>query len=430
MRGFFRDVGRILRVREAGGSLLGLAAFQAIITAGSGVLFGQAVTQGADVGEFLRALLIVGTGAALGSGLASWQDNLRRCLGLVPFGATGLAAALGWGAATLAPGSPLPLVPCLLLGFMGGLVNVPLRAVYQAAVPADARGNAMSVMNTALYVAIVGLALVMLALGAATPGQDVQVVFLGVLTAVGALAAWWWLLPPAIEQVLEVVMAPIYRIHAFGPGAGRVPIRGPLLVVANHSSYLDPFWIGKVMPRRITPMMTSIFYDLPGIRWLMVHVVGAIRVPVATFRRQAPELAEAAAVLRAGGCVLIFPEAILRRTEEQLIRPFGQGAWHLLRGAPDTRVQVCWIEGGWGSYSSYWNGMPMENKPLDFWRPIRIALAEARSLDPAILADQKATRTHLMKAVLQCHHFLGLDVPESGGAAEPRADAKTQASNS
>ena len=35
---------------------------------------------------------------------------------------------------------------------MGGLVNVPLSATYQADVPADARGNAMAIRNFADYV--------------------------------------------------------------------------------------------------------------------------------------------------------------------------------------------------------------------------------------------------------------------------------------
>src|SRR5207249_3648116 len=150
-----------------------------------------------------------------------------------------------------------------------------------------------------------------------------------------------------------------------------------LLIVANHSAYVDPFWVGKVIPRKLTPMMTSLFYDRPVLRWLMRWVVGAIRVEESRFRRQAPELAEAVAVLRRGGCVLVFPEAVLRRREDQLLRMFGQGVWHILREVPDTPVLVCWIEGGWGSLTSYRGGPPFASKPLDWGRPIDVVLAEA-----------------------------------------------------
>jgi 1-acyl-sn-glycerol-3-phosphate acyltransferase len=246
-----------------------------------------------------------------------------------------------------------------------------------------------------------------------------QLAFLAALTAVGAAAAWRVLLGPTLELITEIVLLPVYRIRAYGPGRDKIPTRGPLLVVANHSAYLDPLWLGKIIPRRLTPMMTSVFYDKPFIHALMVHVVGAIRVPEATFRREAPELQVAADVMRRGGCLLIFPEGGLRRRDDQLVRHFGQGVWHILRDQPQTPVVVCWIEGGWGSYMSYRNGPPMTNKRVDWWRTIRIGVAEAQVLDPAILADQRSTRAYLQRACLECRRYLGLDVPAE---TEPLAE--------
>jgi 1-acyl-sn-glycerol-3-phosphate acyltransferase len=162
----------------------------------------------------------------------------------------------------------------------------------------------------------------------------------------------------------------------------------------------------------------------------MVHVVGAIRVPEATFRREAPELHVAADVLRRGGCLLIFPEGGLRRREDQLARPFGQGVWHILRELPQTPVVVCWIEGGWGSFMSYRSGLPMTNKPMDWWRAIRVGVAEPRVIDPAVLADQRATRAYLQRACLECRRYLGLDVPaptEPPAEQEEGEKARTEA---
>jgi 1-acyl-sn-glycerol-3-phosphate acyltransferase len=323
------------------------------------------------------------------------------------------------------PEKALPLVPGFVLGFMGGLVNVPLRAAYLAAVPADALGNATAVMNTAIYVLTTALALVMLGLirGGLLPTPVAQLGFLAALTAAGAAVAWWALYPPAFEQFCEVLLMPMYRVRAVGPGRDKIPAAGPLLVVANHAAYLDPFWLCKFMPRHVTPMMTSVFYDLPVIRWLMVHVVRAIRVPAATFRREAPELRDAVAVLRRGGCVMIFPEAILRRRPDVLLRPFGQGVWHVLQELPETPVLVCWIEGGWGSYASYDRGPPLKGKGPDLLRRIDIAVGEPRPLPPEVLADQKATRHYLMRACLECRRYLGLEVPDAGKLGEP-ADAQ------
>jgi 1-acyl-sn-glycerol-3-phosphate acyltransferase len=170
------------------------------------------------------------------------------------------------------------------------------------------------------------------------------------------------------------------------------------------------------MPRKITPMMTSIYYDKPLVRWLMRWVVGAIRVQHSRFRRSAPELAEAGRVLRRGGCVLVFPEGMLRRREDRLMRMFGQGVWHILREAPQTSVLVCWIEGGWGSFTSYQGGPPFTNKRLDRGRPIDVVVAEPEVLPAEVLADQRVTRVYLMKACLECRRHLGLEVPSADEA--------------
>jgi 1-acyl-sn-glycerol-3-phosphate acyltransferase len=420
---FFTDVRRVAADPVAAASVLALASFQAVVTAGSGALVADALGLGSGALEAVAwATVFVGAGAALGCALAGVPGHPRRNLGWVPLGATGLLAALGWAAAAADAGH-LPWAPCLLLGIAGGLVNVPLRAAYMAAVPADARGNAMSVMNTAIYLLTAGLVLLVVLLVRsgllATPLA--QLLFLAVLTGLGAAAAWYELLPHAVELALEGPFALMYRVRTFGPGKDRIPDRGPLIVIANHTAYADPFWIGTFAPRHLTPLMTSLFYDLPVVRWLMVHVVGAIRVQLASFRRQAPELDEAVALLRRGGALLIFPEGQLRRTAEPTLRLFGQGVWHILQEMPQTPVVVCWIEGGWGSFSSYDRGPPMKNKRLDWRRPIDVAVEEPQVIPPKVLADPLVTRTFLMRACRECRRYLGLEVPP-GQAVKPEED--------
>jgi 1-acyl-sn-glycerol-3-phosphate acyltransferase len=187
-----------------------------------------------------------------------------------------------------------------------------------------------------------------------------------------------------------------------------LPRRGPLLLVSNHTAYLDPFWLGIVAPRSLVPMMTSVFFDRPFIRWWMVHVVGAIRVEAANFRREAPELQEAIRRLRQGECIVLFPEARLRPSEDILLRPFGQGAWHILREVPETVVAAIWIEGGWGSWTSYFNGPPMKNKRMDWYRHIDVSIGEPAPLPAEALQDHRTTREYLRAACLACRQHLGL----------------------
>jgi 1-acyl-sn-glycerol-3-phosphate acyltransferase len=434
--GFFRDCKRVFANREARNSLLAQSVFQGIVVAGSGASFTQVLNLNNDNAGHEAAMVsmvALCVGLALGCGLAACQSSTQRSIGLVPLGLTGLVIAQVWTALTNEAGVA-PVGPSLMLGFMGGLITVPLRAVYQAVVPADARGNAMSVMNTVIYVltTVVAVLMFLLVQSGFLAGTQSQLWFLTVVVAAGAAMAWWVLFPETLEVIVEWVMIPLYRIRVHGPGANKIPPRGPLLLVANHSAYLDPFWIAKIVPRHVRPMMTARFYDLPVIRWLMVNVVRAIRVPEPSFRRETPELDAATKALRNGECVLVFPEGAMRRTQDRYLRQFGQGVWHILREIPDTPVVVFWIEGGWGSWTSYMNGPPLTNKKRDFWRRIDIAVEEPRVLLPEVLADHRSTRRYLMRACLEARRHLGLPVPAADfdESSDPSASASADVQES
>ncbi len=407
--GFFGDGRRLWGDREARSCLLALAALRGLITAWLCAVLGVTVTdQGTSafwLGNLLESGAWVLSGVALGSFLVSWQGHPRRVLGLVPYAAAGLGIGLILVAASPAPGPTL----WVFLGIMGGLINVPLAATYQAALPPDARGTGMTVRYCADYLAIFAVAFFMFGLNQgeilSAAGQRWLIALLAVLAAGWS---WWILLTPAMELTLAILIWPLYRVRARGPGLEHFPPRGPLLVVANHSSWFDPIWVGKVVPRRIIPLMTSVFYDLPLLRPLMV-LAGVIRVQASTYRRQAPELKQAVAALDQGECVVIFPEGAMRKRASQPLRQFGQGVALILKERPQTPVILCWIEGGWGSFFSYYNGLPTKNKRFDFWRHIDIAMEAPRTIDLALLDDPRAVRKHLMQACLNARRHLGLE---------------------
>jgi MFS family permease len=199
--GFFRDARRVLARPASRWSVLGLAAFMALVTAGSGGLFNRTLdpTFGEGKWALLRLMALIAVGGAAGSWLAGAHGNLRRCLGLVPFAATGLLGALAWAAAARDP-----RWPCLVLGLMAGLANVPLRSFYLASVPADARANAMAVMNTILFIANAVLASVMFVLTySGVVGQARAQLGLLALFAVAATLVAWWALRPMVRELLR-----------------------------------------------------------------------------------------------------------------------------------------------------------------------------------------------------------------------------------
>jgi 1-acyl-sn-glycerol-3-phosphate acyltransferase len=89
-------------------------------------------------------------------------------------------------------------------------------------------------------------------------------------------------------------------------GLPHVPAEGPLIVAANHASYLDPFVLGAFFPRPLHFMMTRVFYDPWYFRWFCRRM-GAIPLDkdaVMDFGA----MRQALRLLAAGRAVGIFPE--------------------------------------------------------------------------------------------------------------------------
>lgn len=220
------------------------------------------------------------------------------------------------------------------------------------------------------------------------------------LGIVAALSSWILGYRVALERFLEGVVWPVYRIRAIGPGSRQIPLTGPLVIIGNHTNMLDPLFLGKIMPRRMIPMMTSKYYDLPVLSFLMRYVVGTIRVEDNRRKKDAPEIDEAVARLRQGHCVMIFPEGRLKRHEEPVLNYFAQGIWHILRQVPEARIVATWIDGGWGAYLSYRYGPPGVGKPIDWWKQITIVVAEPFRLPAETLETHQKTRRYLTDFVL------------------------------
>lgn len=414
------------RDRELRGNLLGLLGWQALFFALLGVLW-NAAEPGTAISGLPDLLLGLAGGLLAGTLLACLQPHPRRSLGLVPLAATGLLLGLGSAALFGALGWGLALG----LGLLLGLGHAPLWTHYRRHLPAELRGYGMAVCLLPAALLFAALSAGLRLLHDSSPlSLAAQLWLLTALAALATIVAWYACHREVMEQALEVLIWPIYQIRGYGPGLVSMPVRGPVILVANHSAWFDPMWVGKVAPRRLIPMMTSTFYDLPILNWLVKYGARAIRVQKSDYRREAPELQLALEVLQRGDALLIFPEGRLRRSEERPLYSFGQGIWLLLQQRPDIPVIPCWVEGGWGSYCSYYNGRPTKNKRLDFWRSIRVAVSEPEVLPAELLADRRATRRYLMQRCLEARRHLGLEpfalpelLEETPAAVEPQEKA-------
>ena len=113
---------------------------------------------------------------------------------------------------------------------------------------------------------------------------------------------------------------------------------GPLIIIANHKSFLDPLIIGLCFPffSKIYPLRfiaKDTFFKNP-IGWIFYKSMGAF--PACKGQGLAASLKIPSQILRKGGSVVIFPEGI-RVREDGLGRP-KIGAAKLASNFPEVRI--------------------------------------------------------------------------------------------
>ncbi len=104
-------------------------------------------------------------------------------------------------------------------------------------------------------------------------------------------------------------------------GAGHEPRTGPVIVVSNHLSDLDPLVVGASLRRRVGFMAKHELFEHPLLRWWVTACGG---FPV---HRGAPDrraLRTALRLLQQGGALVMFPEGT--RGLDRTLRPPEPGA--------------------------------------------------------------------------------------------------------
>jgi 1-acyl-sn-glycerol-3-phosphate acyltransferase len=138
-----------------------------------------------------------------------------------------------------------------------------------------------------------------------------------------------------LKSIVVILMRLLFRLEA--RDAGNVPATGPVLIVSNHSSLLDPPLVGGASSRQLSFLAKAELFRIP--------VLGPLirRVGARPIRRAGPDpgaMRAALRVLEENGALLIFPEGT--RGPEGVLRPAKAGAGMLavMTGAPVVPVYV------------------------------------------------------------------------------------------
>ena len=103
--------------------------------------------------------------------------------------------------------------------------------------------------------------------------------------------------------IIKTLARSYFRIRV--KGKEHIPSSGPIILAANHSSFLDPPFIGLGLPRQVTYLAKEELFSIPILGWWL-RLVGSY--PVARGKGDARILKTALRLLKEGRTLLIFPE--------------------------------------------------------------------------------------------------------------------------
>ncbi len=163
-------------------------------------------------------------------------------------------------------------------------------------------------------------------------------------------------------------------------GRQRIPRRGPVLLIANHQSFVDPVLVGLAAPRPLCFLARKTLFRQPLFARL-IRSLNAVPIDQEGLGKQG--LQTIMEQLRAGRAVLVFPEG--HRTADGAMQPLMPGIQLLIKRSQAPVVPVG-IAGAFDAWPR-WSPLPIP-APL-FVPPGKgtMAVAVGRPIDAQRLLD-------------------------------------------
>jgi 1-acyl-sn-glycerol-3-phosphate acyltransferase len=185
-----------------------------------------------------------------------------------------------------------------------------------------------------------------------------------------------------------------FRCRFYNPE--RVPLAGPVILAANHASYIDPPLIGAGLRRGINYLARENLFRFPIMGWVL-HQWQV--VPVDREGGGAKGLKAILDRLLAGGAIILFPEGT--RTRDGKLQPArsGIGLTVIKSAAPVIPVRVFGTYGAYGRHLGWPRPHPVAVK---YGRPMEFAELRAESktcLKPRLKEIYQEVANELMAAI-------------------------------
>jgi 1-acyl-sn-glycerol-3-phosphate acyltransferase len=177
---------------------------------------------------------------------------------------------------------------------------------------------------------------------------------------------------PLFLPIIDLLVRALFRVEVHG--AANLPRHGPVLLAANHVSYLDPCVLASVAHRagrRIRFLALSDLFSKPGLGWLLR---AGRMIPVHRGLGAEQMLRDARAALGAGEAVLVYPEGTIPAPGLTVEAQRGAGLLALATSAPVVAV------GSWGLERRSSRMPPVRRRAIVvFGEPLDLSSLRARS---------------------------------------------------
>jgi 1-acyl-sn-glycerol-3-phosphate acyltransferase len=195
-----------------------------------------------------------------------------------------------------------------------------------------------------------------------------------------------------------------------------IPQQGPMILVTNHVSHVDPFLVAKfVLDAARTPrfLAKESIFDVPVVGWGM-RKMGHIPVKRGTTDAR-QSLSAAVAALEAGGVIVLHPEGTVTRDPDGWPMAAKTGAARLATLAPDVPVIPVAQWGVQEQFDLYKKRVRMIPRP-------KHVISVGAPVDLAAFRDREPTAKLLHEMTDVIMRRLRTDVAELRGRPEPATE--------
>ncbi len=303
--------------------------------------FGAHLKESAGVTSTVVAqglLAIGGLGIIVGSITAGRLSRTHIETGAIPLAALGMTLCLA-----LIPGMrEIWALGCLLTvyGFFGGLFVVPLNALIQFNAADSDLGTILAGNNFVQNVFMLTF-LCATVLASLTGLASVPIIL--ALAGIMALGSFHTLrkLPQSLMRfLLRIVFAQRYRLSV--SGLDHIPPQGGVLLLGNHTSWIDWAVLHLAVPRPTRFVMARKYYG----RWYLRWFLDLYRVIPIASAASASALRQVTEALQSGECVILFPEGAISRNGQLGSFRRGYSIPAIQSGCP---IVPFYMRGLWGS---------------------------------------------------------------------------------